>query len=385
MRTTPLRDDELRSAPATLRGRALCFAPSRLPSLPRARGPSSAAARYRQTPVLRASEKGGRGRGGEGSPLPTAPGGSDMMTAGREGGGHPVPGVEPPGGWSLAAPPEPPARSAACEVVAAGAARPPPAPGAPARHPRPGPPAPGTCSPPGALRAPQVRGRPPSFARRAAPGGKTSPEPAPPWRCRPPARCGGEARDRQPPPGRAGEAGGGLRIQVPWVSPAARTRGVSPAAAENIPGACGPPLCGELCPRRGFRGNGGATAAQPRRAPSAAPGGRAAPSTLPSALARLAVAEDGRAARLPREWAGAFPARCRLPGGAAPQRARHAPAGPERRSSLAGRWWRLLRAPYPGVRELGRGAVCLPGDVLTCCGNAAFHLSLMFINIIKPN
>ncbi|XP_030801905.1 1-acyl-sn-glycerol-3-phosphate acyltransferase delta isoform X1 [Camarhynchus parvulus] len=34
-----------------------------------------------------------------------------MMTAGREGEGGPVPGVEPPGGWSLAAPPEPPARS----------------------------------------------------------------------------------------------------------------------------------------------------------------------------------------------------------------------------------------------------------------------------------
>ncbi|XP_077031792.1 1-acyl-sn-glycerol-3-phosphate acyltransferase delta isoform X1 [Agelaius phoeniceus] len=31
-----------------------------------------------------------------------------MMTAGREGEGGPVPGVEPPGGWSLAAPPEPP-------------------------------------------------------------------------------------------------------------------------------------------------------------------------------------------------------------------------------------------------------------------------------------
>lgn len=76
---------------------------------------------------------------------------------------------EPPGGWSLAAPPEPAASRRVqtsgswCGSAAAPPRQPPrrpPAPGASARHACQGPAAPGTCSSPGDRRAPQVYGRP---------------------------------------------------------------------------------------------------------------------------------------------------------------------------------------------------------------------------------
>lgn len=120
-----------------------------------------------------------------------------MMTAGREGEGGPVPGVEPPGGWSLAAPPEPPARS---RRVQSSGSRCGSAPARSRRHsaarvPRPA----GARYVLSPWRPPRSAGAgpPSSSACRAAPGGKSSLEPAPPRRCRPSARRGGEVRDRR--------------------------------------------------------------------------------------------------------------------------------------------------------------------------------------------
>ncbi|XP_074393451.1 1-acyl-sn-glycerol-3-phosphate acyltransferase delta isoform X2 [Zonotrichia albicollis] len=141
---------QLRPAPATLRGPAQRRAPypgRRLPGSPvpprsprpflsRAAAPGALLHRSGGAPKV------GRRRCGEGSPLPTASGGSDMMTAGREGEGAPFPEWSRPAGGAWRPRPSRPPAPAACKVVAAGAARPPPAPGAPARHACPGPPAP---------------------------------------------------------------------------------------------------------------------------------------------------------------------------------------------------------------------------------------------------
>ncbi|XP_053795026.1 1-acyl-sn-glycerol-3-phosphate acyltransferase delta isoform X1 [Vidua macroura] len=66
-----------------------------------------------------------------------------MLTAGREGEGALFAEWSRPAGGAWRPRPSRPPAPAACKVVAAGAARPPPAPGAPARHACPGPPAPG--------------------------------------------------------------------------------------------------------------------------------------------------------------------------------------------------------------------------------------------------
>lgn len=180
----------------------------RLPLPPRSPWPFLSRAAAPGALLLRSggAPKVGRGRRGEGSPLPTAPGGSDMMTAGREGEGGPVLGVEPPGGWSLAAPPEPPARSrrvqssaSRCGSAAARSRRP-----SAARVPRPA----GARYVLSPWRSPRSAGAgPPSLLRPASLPRADKPAPSQP--------LPGAAAPREPPAGRAGEAGGGLRIQVP--------------------------------------------------------------------------------------------------------------------------------------------------------------------------
>lgn len=234
------------------------------PSSPSPPRPSAAEPSVWRRPAGQAKPGQGRGR-----PFPPP---REEVTWRRGGRGGEVRGAlflsEPPGGWSLAAPPEP---AASRRVQTSGswwgsAAAPPPAPGASARHACQGPAAPGTCSSSGGQRAPQVWGRPSSPAGVVPRLGKkkkkalNNPTPAFP------------ASPKQPPPRRAvsgqarGRRGGRRAADRSCLiySPPGR---VCPAAAENFPAARGPPLCGEHGPRRGFRGNGRAAAALPRRAP----------------------------------------------------------------------------------------------------------------------
>lgn len=370
---------QLRSAPATLRGRALRRAPSPgrrfpgSPSLLGARGPSSAAPRHRELSCSAPAAPRRSGEAGAGRGRPFPPPLEEVTWWRREGKARGAPFSEwsrPAGGAWRPRPSRPPA-PAACKVVPAGAARPPPALGAPARHACPGPPAPGTCSPPGALRAPQVRGRPLFSAWLRCPGRTNQPRASPSLALPPPGsrRRGGRERravgcaykfpdlvaaglglPRRPDPRRfsRGRREFSCRLRAPFVWRALPAPGF-PWKRRSYGGPAPPsPLCraGQACH------------------PFHLPFGAGRP-------ARLAVAGHGAGGAVAPGTGG-----CRCPEGAAPQRAGAAGSGAGGPGSVVA-----------GVRELrrGEGQCASPVTCSRVVGALIFPYRRLFIKMFKPN